>query len=342
MISKTAIVEQEILKNIRQGSYAVGEKIPSRHSLCKKFQCSRTTIERAIANLTQAGLLSGTRGSGTRVVSAGEHTQKISRLFAIVAPNVSFNGIPFSDVIISRNTTDLPVQLVHPAQAAKILEKQGGSGYAVIWIQPGEEQILLMDYLRSKKVPQILLNRDYRDYDCIYTDPLSSIREGITWLTENAGKDIAFVARRPATERPYLYNRTLAFYEIAQDFNLRLDADSRFVGSFSDVPREINACGEQLWGQGRQRKKGIFVMEKDLVMPLIMTAYRYDCVPGRDYFLLCFDRISELRTQHGIAMMSQPYDRFGTELARWLSLVADGRKTKERFAVPLKTDLITG
>ena len=67
MLSKTSQVEEYLRNEMIQGKLPVGKKIPSRSQLCRRFQCSRTIVERAVDLLIRDGLLIGRKGSGTYV-----------------------------------------------------------------------------------------------------------------------------------------------------------------------------------------------------------------------------------------------------------------------------------
>lgn len=52
---------------IGHGDYAPGQRLPSEHALAEQFGVNRHTVRRALADLSQRGLVRVTRGSGTRV-----------------------------------------------------------------------------------------------------------------------------------------------------------------------------------------------------------------------------------------------------------------------------------
>lgn len=58
---------QRITNDIEKGNYPVGSKIPPEHQLEETYQVSRVTVRRALAELTQSGLLERKQGKGTFV-----------------------------------------------------------------------------------------------------------------------------------------------------------------------------------------------------------------------------------------------------------------------------------
>ena len=58
---------QRIRADIASGVYAVHSRIPSEQELCQTYQVSRVTVRKALAELTQDGLLKRHQGKGTFV-----------------------------------------------------------------------------------------------------------------------------------------------------------------------------------------------------------------------------------------------------------------------------------
>jgi len=62
-----AVVEAEIASSIGDGTLAVGKQLPTEDELIQRFSVSRTTIRKAIENLSSRGLVEIRRGTGTFV-----------------------------------------------------------------------------------------------------------------------------------------------------------------------------------------------------------------------------------------------------------------------------------
>lgn len=58
---------QKIRNDIANGVYPVHSRIPSEQELCETYQVSRVTVRKALAELTQEGLLNRHQGKGTFV-----------------------------------------------------------------------------------------------------------------------------------------------------------------------------------------------------------------------------------------------------------------------------------
>lgn len=76
------LVAEQLLQGIEDGSYAVGELLPSEAQLCEQHSVSRHTVRAAIRELAERGLLLAQPGVGTRVVSRkmGQYTQVMKEI----------------------------------------------------------------------------------------------------------------------------------------------------------------------------------------------------------------------------------------------------------------------
>lgn len=83
-------IEIELLKSLEL--LPENSKIPPRSKLVKEFGVTRTTIDRAIAQLISKGKLSSSRGSGTYVAGVGHSFT--SNYIGIILPNITLNGYP--------------------------------------------------------------------------------------------------------------------------------------------------------------------------------------------------------------------------------------------------------
>jgi len=66
----TQQVVHELGKKIMQGSYKVGDSLPSEADLCTQFNISRTATREAVKMLTAKGLISSRPRQGIKVVDS--------------------------------------------------------------------------------------------------------------------------------------------------------------------------------------------------------------------------------------------------------------------------------
>lgn len=67
MISGWEDIRAEVLRRIRQRQWPPGDLIPTEEALAVEFGCARATVNRALRDLAEAGVLERRRKAGTRV-----------------------------------------------------------------------------------------------------------------------------------------------------------------------------------------------------------------------------------------------------------------------------------
>ncbi|MPM84069.1 hypothetical protein SDC9_131140 [bioreactor metagenome] len=244
---------------------------------------------------------------------------------------------PFSDIFFDFPETAPPLRWMEFDYVRDHMDRLFDAPCAVIWLLPLSSQIDMMEHLHSKGIPQLLINRDYGRMDAIITDPESSIREGLSWLMIEAGRELAFVAHQPSYLRPYQMPRMLAFYELCIKLGARLAPEALLVRDFSAPEDCFEEIGLQLFSRDRC-PRGVFVLNCDLAPQFIQTAARYHRHVGKDYFLLTLDEEPQLARFKGVAIMRQSFRLFRQEILHWLGHVAS--RSPERFLARPKTELI--
>lgn len=145
-------------------------KIPPRSVLVKRFGVTRTTVDRAIAQLISKGHLSAMRGSGTYVTRKGNDTT--SNYIGIILPNITLNGYPeiikgiedqaakFNLHITICTTDNVPQK---QEEHVKRLIEANVKGIIII---PSIKSALESDWLirlRDSKIPFVFCNRTAGD-----------------------------------------------------------------------------------------------------------------------------------------------------------------------------------
>lgn len=336
MLEKTTAVERYLLERISGGALVPHQRIPSQQQLMNRCSCSRTTVVRALKNLTSSGHISARKGSGA-FVRPGPYGSEIKSLVIIGENSENSPMFPFSEMLFSLNTGSLPVQWVSNHFAMGNASDCFQPGQAVIWLLPSENQVLLMRYLKQKGFPQLLINRSYEDFDNICTEVRESLHEGLTWLLQEAGPDLAFLSKLPGISRPYLNERIIAFYETCLECGARLSPKAIFKQDYTNLADSFDHIGRKLFAESGF-PRSIFVMNYELAVPTVLCAARYGLTLGKDYTMLTFDTVSELTGQKGIAMMRQPLNFFRQSIEAWLQIA--GKTDRTRFEARRKTDLI--
>jgi DNA-binding FadR family transcriptional regulator len=94
--SLSQIIEEELTKAIKDGTYPPGDKLPTENELCGIFNVSRTAVREAIKRMSAKGLVSVKRGSGVFITEMSiKNTSEILNMFfeLSVDSNVILNTI---------------------------------------------------------------------------------------------------------------------------------------------------------------------------------------------------------------------------------------------------------
>ena len=318
MQTKTTLIEKYLLNAIERGEYMTGQPIPTRNQLAQMFHCSRTIVERAIASLSADGWLESGRGCRTIVRKELRRPTSIKRLNVISQHDChrSISDV-FCSFVADQDYFGIPVRWFPPDRAGIMASELCRQGSALIWMLPRYEDLELLYFLKARKVPILLLNRDYDDFDNIRTDQLGSIRESLSWLREVCHGTIAFLGFQASISRPYQQERIHATYLAAIELGLRLSSDFCRNEKFLNFQSDLENVGMSFF-QRMNPVKGIFIQNRELVFPLIMCARNYGLIHGKDYKLLTFDYFPELKNTPGVGMLNQTYSVFREISRTWL------------------------
>ncbi len=335
MAGKSDSLQRKLLEDIRNGVLKPGQAIPSRNQLCRKYQISRTTVDRAINRLLEAGYLSANQGSRTYVRQA-DPDSSLKQLYIVyqwpwTSPNLS--GEHFFNPL----SCPLPLTGIGGNDVGMNYAKLAAPGSAVIWDSPSMNALYFMESLANAGVPQIMINRDYTGFNYVATDPRASLREGLAWMLIEAGREITLLTRPNDHTRPYMAERTIAFYETAIELGAKLTGGSIFSRNVHNIPHEIAAIAHELF-LGVKPARGIVILNQEFAIPLVSCGMALGKQPGRDYFLLMFDYYDELKNYHGIGMMRQQRELMRSETLRWLT--GGYAERRDPFHHKIKTELL--
>ena len=93
-------VADQLEKMIEDGTYAVGEKIPTEPELTEMFSVSRNTLREAVQSLTSAGILVVKQGDGTYVRSNNRFHARMS---------MEYDQVSLADILEARNVLEISI-----------------------------------------------------------------------------------------------------------------------------------------------------------------------------------------------------------------------------------------
>lgn len=100
-------VQAEIMRRIRERIWLPGEFIPKEVDLANEFNCARATVNRALRELAEAGVLDRKRKAGTRVASHPVRKAKLD--IPITRHEVERLGATYRHKIIDSKRTTAPL-----------------------------------------------------------------------------------------------------------------------------------------------------------------------------------------------------------------------------------------
>lgn len=115
-------VKADILAKITQGIWPPGELVPNETELAESYGCARATVNRAMRELAEAGLIERRRKAGTRVRMAPIRQAKFN--IPIVRREVESRGETYRYALVSRSVGPPPDWLaarMDLASAGKVL-----------------------------------------------------------------------------------------------------------------------------------------------------------------------------------------------------------------------------
>ena len=155
-----------LLKEIRETT--ADTKLPSRQELCSQYQCTRTTIDRAIKELTAQGYLYSHQGSGTYVASTEFSNPQITHTWGLIVPNIQFQlySSMLRGVADVANKNGISVQIFNtdnePSKQRHIIRnlvKLKINGLLIVPNTVTEPQYEIFFWLKSQNIPFVFCNR---------------------------------------------------------------------------------------------------------------------------------------------------------------------------------------
>jgi len=158
-------ISQQLKEKIEAGVYEPGERLPSEFDLGEIFGVSRTTIRKAIANLTQQGLVTTQQGKGIFVTE----THKIS--FSMSNPLMHFDAALKRQGYLGR-VQSLRFQLTKPP--LEVMRK--------LQLPPSQTQVYWQEKIYYADDTPIALDVTY--YPEAVAGPLAeNLQQGFTYST---------------------------------------------------------------------------------------------------------------------------------------------------------------
>ncbi len=111
MIPLHLAISEQLRDRILTGLYQPGDQLPSEHQLMSEFEVSRITARRAIANLTQQGLVTVRQGKGGFVSSQQKVTHSLSSPFIFLNADIARQGVEVTVKTLMFEAVTAPIEV---------------------------------------------------------------------------------------------------------------------------------------------------------------------------------------------------------------------------------------
>jgi DNA-binding transcriptional regulator YhcF (GntR family) len=159
-------IAKRLLSEIEEGRFAIGSALPTRAELAQRFKVARATMDRAVTLLVKRGVLASSRGSGTFVAAPGRDYQ-----LALIGGS----SLPLSKSL--RERTKLKIERFSFGQLESKAARSALTRFdGLVWVCPEDLQRSWAAEF-SGRLPQVVVNRDFKEFDFVSTDHRGAIRQ---------------------------------------------------------------------------------------------------------------------------------------------------------------------
>lgn len=130
-------IKQDVRGKVADGTWALGQDLPKEEDMAAEYGCARATVNRALRELAEEGLLERKRKSGTRVRQAPMRQARFD--IPLIRREIEARGEPYEYRLLLREQTNAPgwlcarmrLALPAPVLHLRCLHVAGGAPYQV-------------------------------------------------------------------------------------------------------------------------------------------------------------------------------------------------------------------
>jgi DNA-binding LacI/PurR family transcriptional regulator/DNA-binding transcriptional regulator YhcF (GntR family) len=210
-IPKYVQVKEAILADIRSGKYKTGDKLPIREELIKQYSVTRTTIDKALRELIDTGLLKASRKLGTFVAETNYKKQVaiISTLSDPLSVSSAGNDLPQMIFTVMSMAQNVNIDFFIPNEAINKLNQLARYDF-IIWTQPDAEAVALLKEFHQKV---IIINRYYDNMGFISTNHRQAIQNVTELLINNCPPESQLFYLTPSDNQFIITERREGFID---------------------------------------------------------------------------------------------------------------------------------
>ncbi|WEG11209.1 substrate-binding domain-containing protein [Pullulanibacillus sp. KACC 23026] len=193
-------IKQDIKDKIGNGILRAGDLLPGRNTLCQEYNCSWSTLNRAINELILEGVLTAQKGKGTFVAQTITSNNMADQL-----PVKVWVCHPFSSVYaaLSELMDGLREEVYRRGRVIQFIDNGFQESYppdlnGFIVVTPSVNQLEFLIHAWDEGQRFVVLNSDFKDcpFVCVNSDIYTASIETIQYLIDNGHQNIGLLGLR--------------------------------------------------------------------------------------------------------------------------------------------------
>ena len=225
--SKTLLLKENLLKDLKNGLLHPGEMIPSEHSLSFTYDLTRPTVRSVLAELCAMGLLEKRPGVGTFVRNPTLPTAKKKRSLCI-GSDIFFSTTEYFSRPIASGIMESPFaensNFIHISSRSSAAEMMKADAFLLDNSFKNDK----LDFLTSLKKPviQLSVNAPYPEVSFITVDNRAEACRGVDLLIRYGYRKIAIIGENSISDTSSTFLRSRGYEQALTDAGLPIP-DSR-------------------------------------------------------------------------------------------------------------------
>lgn len=333
-------IYDSLRKEIAEGKYTVGMRLPTERELCERFDVSRITAKRALDMLADDGIVERAKGKGTYVVDCKPvYRQQKSSMSADMFIGVIIPD--FSDAFgtkllygIEKGCGERGVNFLFRMTRGdyeteqRVISEMERIGIKGLLIAPVTEAIYNPKLLQLilKKFPIVIMDRSMPGVDACFvgTDNTASVKQAMDYLFDLGHKDIAWISP-PIKHTTPLDLRQNAFIESHIEHNCLPDSklwynNIQAVRPGNATPDVIQQDLENLMAHLKAHPEitAVFASEYNVAWLIKQAAQTLGLRIPQDLSIVCFDLPNSFSQFREITYIRQDEEGIGRKAVQLL------------------------
>ena len=314
-------ITSQIAAEIAAGHYRYGDALPTRKELMARFRAARGTIDRAIDNLRQLGLVESRQGAGTFLpktpaVNAPASFAATSIYLCQNTEEVCLESGPY-DQRWARLLPGIPETAKYHFLSSEEIHSQidaiaSQTNPRVIWNRPALSAYHSIKLLQERDVPQILVNRPYPRSSYIATDTRGGLHQALSAI-KTTSPDASMAVLAPCFDPafPFLAERELAFNDVVAELGFPRRASPRAAAPNN---RELIAA---TLAALQTKPDFLFIPDSSFVPYALSLVDQAGLKLGADISFIAFGWHESHRSQEGLLCLQQDWDTMFLKALAW-------------------------